>query len=76
MARHRARAGRGQGPVAAVHCLLESVVNDVRGTGDMRGIIDTALYGQYHGGSSDGRGRLFCLFSAAWPSLGGKFLAI
>ncbi len=72
------QAGRGQGPVAAVHCLLESVVNDdnVKGTGDTRGIIDAAGYCQYHGGSSDGRGKLLCLFSAAWSSLGSKFLAI
>jgi hypothetical protein len=42
MARHQARAGCGQGPVATVHCLLESVVNDVKGTGDARGIIDNA----------------------------------
>ncbi len=35
------QAGRGQGPVAAVHRLL-SVVNNVKGTGDAIGIIDDA----------------------------------
>jgi hypothetical protein len=41
MARLGMQAGCGQGPVAAVHCLL-SVVNDVKGTGDAIGIIDDA----------------------------------
>jgi hypothetical protein len=76
MVRHRAQTGRGQGPVAAVHCLLESVVKDVKGTGDTSGIIDAAGYHQYHGGSSDRSSKLLCLFSTAWLSLGGKFLAI
>ncbi len=39
MDRLQMQAGRGQGPVAAVHCLL-SVVNNVKGTGDAIGIID------------------------------------
>ncbi len=34
------RTGRGLGPVAAVHPLLECLVRDVMGTGDPRGIID------------------------------------
>jgi len=42
MARHQMRAGRSWGPVATLHRLLASVVNDVRGTGDARGIIDAA----------------------------------
>ncbi len=53
MVRHQAQAGRGQGPVAAVHCLLESVVNIVKGTGDARGITDSAAgYHQQCSGSS------------------------
>jgi hypothetical protein len=43
MVRHQAWAGHSQGPVAAVHCLLESVVNNVKGTGDTRGFIDALI---------------------------------
>ena len=40
MDRHRMRSGRVQGPVAAVHPLLGCIVKDVKGAGDLRGIID------------------------------------